>query len=241
LTALEAARSRVRSAIDEFGGSLAILTSFQREGVVIMDLALAVSPDIPVVTIDTGRLPRETFEMIDALEARFGIKVERIQPDPAEVGEMVEMHGLDLFRDGVPQRMLCCNVRKVRPLAERMRGMAAYLTGIRRGQNAERAEVEAFDRGSSPVRVSPLVDWSAEEVLAYTREHGLPEHPLYSRGYTSIGCEPCTRAVSEGEDERAGRWWWEIDAAKECGLHFSPDGRAERTVDVMLRDLLVRV
>ena len=241
LTALEAARSRVRSAIDEFGGSLAILTSFQREGVVIMDLALAVSPDIPVVTIDTGRLPRETFEMIDALEARFGIKVERIQPDPAEVGEMVEMHGLDLFRDGVPKRMLCCNVRKVRPLAERMRGMAAYLTGIRRGQNAERAEVEAFDRGSSPVRVSPLVDWSAEEVLAYTREHGLPEHPLYSRGYTSIGCEPCTRAVSEGEDERAGRWWWEIDAAKECGLHFSPDGRAERTVDVMLRDLLVRV
>ena len=241
MTALEAARSRVRSAIDEFGGSLAILTSFQREGVVIMDLALAVSPDIPVVTIDTGRLPRETFEMIDALEARFGIKVERIQPDPAEVGEMVEMHGLDLFRDGVPKRMLCCNVRKVRPLAERMRGMAAYLTGIRRGQNAERAEVEAFDRGSSPVRVSPLVDWSAEEVLAYTREHGLPEHPLYSRGYTSIGCEPCTRAVSEGEDERAGRWWWEIDAAKECGLHFSPDGRAERTVDVMLRDLLVRV
>ncbi len=206
-----------------------------------MDMALAVSREIPVVTIDTGRLPRETFAMIDSLEARYGIRVERIQPDPAEVGEMVEMHGLDLFRDGVPQRMLCCNVRKVRPLGERMRGTAAYLTGIRRGQNAERAEVEAFDRGSSPVRVSPLVDWSAEEVLAYTRERGLPEHPLYSRGYTSIGCGPCTRAVSEGEDERAGRWWWEIDAAKECGLHFSPDGRSERTVDVMLRDLLVRV
>ena len=206
-----------------------------------MDMALAVSREIPVVTIDTGRLPRETFEMIDALEARFGIRVERIQPDPAEVGEMTEMHGLDLFRNGVPQRMLCCNVRKVRPLVERMRGTAGYLTGIRRGQNAERAEVEVFDRGSGPVRVSPLVDWSAEDVLAYTRERGLPEHPLYSRGYTSIGCEPCTRAVSEGEDERAGRWWWEIDAAKECGLHFSPDGRAERAVDVMLRDLLVRV
>jgi phosphoadenylyl-sulfate reductase (thioredoxin) len=234
------ARIHIQSAIEEFGGSLAVLTSFQREGMVIVDLTLKAGREIPVITIDTGRLPRETFEIISAVESRYGIRVERISPDPQEVAGMISAHGRDLFRDSVAHRMLCCGIRKVRPLERRMKGMAAYLAGIRRGQNAERADVEVFDRGAGPVRVSPLADWTADDVLTYTREHGLPEHPLYAIGYTSIGCDPCTRAVSPGEDERAGRWWWETGAAKECGLHFSPDGRAERTVDVLLRDVLLR-
>src|ERR1019366_7869238 len=103
-----------------------------------------------------------------------------------------------------------------------------------------RAEIDVFDRTSSPVKISPLASWSAEDVAGYTLEHELPEHPLYAAGYTSIGCDPCTRAVAAGEDERAGRWWWESDAAKECGLHFSADGKAERAVDVLLRDVLAR-
>ncbi len=239
MTHLESAQSTIRSAFEEFGDSLSLLTSFQREGLVIIDLVREIAPQVPVVTIDTGRLPPETFIVIDAIERRYGIQVRPITPDPVEVDSMVNLYGADLFREAVANRMLCCQVRKVRPLASQL-GIAAYFTGLRREQNAERADLEAFDRTGSPVRISPLVDWTSEEVMTYTRDHGLPEHPLYARGYTSIGCGPCTRAVSAGESERAGRWWWEGDAAKECGLHFSPDGRAERTVDVLLREILDR-
>jgi phosphoadenylyl-sulfate reductase (thioredoxin) len=217
---------------------LAVLTSFQSEGVIITDLVMRIAPAIPIVTIDTGRLPASTLEMIATVEAHYGIHVERIVPDAAEVQSMMSAHGVDLFRDSVAQRMLCCNIRKVRPLARRMVAVGAYFIGIRRGQNAERENVEVFDRAGRPVKISPLAGWSVSDVADYTREFGLPRHPLYEAGYRSIGCDPCTRAVLAGEDERAGRWWWEEDAAKECGLHFSPDGRAERTVDVLLRELV---
>jgi phosphoadenosine phosphosulfate reductase len=232
------ARQTIDAARAEFGESLAILTSFQREGVVILDLVLQAAPRTPVMTIDTGRLPEATFRMIEEVERRYGIAVERIVPDGQEVSSMVERHGRDLFREAVAMRMLCCNVRKVRPLARRMRGVGAFFNGMRRAQNESRAAIDVFDRGSSPVKISPLADWTTEDVARYTLEHQLPEHPLYAAGYTSIGCDPCTRAVGAGEDERAGRWWWELDAAKECGLHFSADGKAERTVDVLLRELL---
>jgi phosphoadenosine phosphosulfate reductase len=228
----------VAQAIAEFGSSLAVLTSFQREGVIIVDLVMQQAPQTPILTIDTGRLPEATFQISGEIEKRYGITVERILPDPNEVDAMVNGHGRDLFRDSVPQRMLCCNVRKVRPLARRMVGVGGYLTGLRRGHGDSRADIEVFDRSASPVKISPLAGWTADEVIHYTREHGLPEHPLYSAGYTSIGCDPCTRAVAPGEDERAGRWYWESEADKECGIHFSPDGKAERTVDVLLRELL---
>jgi phosphoadenosine phosphosulfate reductase len=232
------ARAVIDAAIAEFGESLAVVTSFQREGVIILDLAMQAAPPTPVMTLDTGRLPAATFQMIDEIERRYGIAVERIVPDPHEVASMIERHGRDLFRDAVALRMLCCNVRKVRPLARRMRGVGAFFNGMRRAQNESRADIEIFDRSASPVKISPLADWSTEDVARYTLEHGLPEHPLYAAGYSSIGCDPCTRAVTSGEDERAGRWWWELDAAKECGLNFSADGKAERTVDVLLRELL---
>jgi len=237
---VESATRVISAASAEFGDSLAILTSFQREGLVIVDLAMRIAPGISVLTIDTGRLPAATNRMIAQVEERYGIRVERILPDVGEVDAMVSGHGSDLFRDSVAQRMLCCNIRKVRPLARRVAGMKAFFTGMRREQSADREGIEFFDRSRSPVRVNPLADWTAADVAQYTVNHGLPEHPLYAAGYRSIGCEPCTRAVAAGEEERAGRWWWEGDTAKECGLHFSPDGRMERTVDVLLRDLLER-
>ena len=178
--------------------------------------------------------------MIAEVESRYRIHVERILPDPDEVAAMTSSGGEDLFRNSVPERMLCCNVRKVRPLARRMWNVGACFTGVRRGQSEERAAIEVFDRTGQPVKINPLADWSSEDVAQYTKEHALPEHPLYALGYRSIGCDPCTRAISPDEAERAGRWWWEEDAAKECGLHFSADGRAERTVDVLLRELLER-
>lgn len=191
-----------------------------------------------MLTIDTGRLPEATGRMIALVESRYGIRVERIMPDEDEVESMASLYGRDLFFESVAHRTLCCKIRKVRPLARRVRDFGGYYTGLRRSQNESRADIDVFDRSSSPVKISPLADWSAGDVLAYTAEKHLPEHPLYGAGYTSIGCDPCSRAVAAGEDERAGRWWWEQDAQKECGLHFTPDGRAERAVDVLLRDVL---
>lgn len=230
----------VESAVREFGAGLVVVTSFQREGVAIVDMVQKAAPGVPVLTIETGRLPPATFEMIRQIEQRYGITVERILPDPAEVASMVESQGPDLFRDSYPQRILCCQVRKVRPLAKRLSGVAAFFAGLRRSQSDSRSDIEVVDRSSSPVKICPLADWSADDVLRYTAENHLPEHPLYAAGYTSIGCDPCTRAVAAGEDERAGRWWWETDDAKECGLHFSPEGKVERTVDVLLREILER-
>jgi phosphoadenosine phosphosulfate reductase len=236
-----ASASRViESAQQEFSGKTAVLTSFQREGVVIVDMVLKAAPNTPVLTIDTGRLPDATFRMIEGIERRYGITVERILPDPAEVASMVESQGINLFRDSYAQRVLCCQVRKVRPLARRLVGIDAFFAGLRRTQSESRSDVDLIDRSSTPVKISPLADWSVEDVLRYTADHDLPEHPLYAAGYTSIGCDPCTRAVAPGEDERAGRWWWETDEAKECGLHFSPEGKVERTVDVLLREILER-
>ena len=236
------ARDIVSDAIREFGSSLIVLSSLQREDVIVTDLALKVSPAIRIVTLDTGRIPDGTNQIIGEIERRYSIAVERLVPDPHEVTSMVTRHGLDLFRQSVPNRMLCCEVRKSRPLARGLQGVAAYFTGLRRAQAKSRASIEVFDRSGSSVKISPLADWTTEDVIRYTHEHGLPEHPLYAAGYTSIGCDPCTRPVKSGEDERAGRWWWESpEAVKECGLHFSADGRAERTVDVLLRELLETV
>ncbi len=236
----DSAREIVASAIREFGSDLAVLSSFQREDVIVTDLVLSAAPATRVLTLDTGRLPVATHQMIAEVERRYSIQVERIQPDQSEIESMVSLYGPDLFRDSVPNRMLCCELRKSRPLARGLSGLRAYFTGLRRAQAKSRAGIEIFDRAGPSVKISPLADWTTEDVMRYTREQGLPEHALYARGYTSIGCDPCTRPIVAGEDERAGRWWWETDAVKECGLHFSADGRAERTVDVLLREVLGR-
>jgi phosphoadenosine phosphosulfate reductase len=236
------AREIVASAIREFGSSLIVLSSFQREDVIVTDLVLGAAPATRILTLDTGRVPPATNQIIGEVERRYAIGVERIVPDAQEVAAMVAIHGRDLFRESVPNRMLCCDIRKSRPLARGLTGIAAYFTGLRRAQAKSRAAIEIFDRSAASVKISPLADWTTEDVARYTHEYGLPEHPLYAAGYTSIGCDPCTRPVTAGEDERAGRWWWESpEAVKECGLHFSADGRAERTVDVLLREVLASV
>ena len=202
-------------------------------------MVLAVAPKTPVLTLDTGRVPPATDQIINAVEQRYGTKVHRLVPEPHEVDTMVSKHGRDLFYDSVPNRMLCCEVRKSRTLKIGLKGFAAFFTGLRRSQAKSRASIEVFDRTGEQVKISPLADWTTEDVIRYTRDRGLPEHALYAAGYTSIGCDPCTRAIVAGEDERAGRWWWESEeAVKECGLHFSADGRAERVVDVLLREVL---
>jgi thioredoxin-dependent adenylylsulfate APS reductase len=225
-------------AVEQFGSALAIGTSFQKEGMVVLDMAARMAPEIRVFTLDTGCLPAETREMIAAVERRYGVVVERVEPDPREVARMVAAHGRALYYRDVAHRMLCCEVRKARPLARKLAGLGAWLTGLRRDQSGSRAGVPKVDAGGAVLKISPLADWTSQEVDEYIRAHDVPVHPLYAQGYRSIGCAPCTRAAGEGEDARSGRWWWERGAEKECGIHFTASGRAERQVDVLLREIL---
>ncbi len=215
-------------ALETYGGSFAIATSFQKEGMAIVDLAARISPRVRVFTLDTGRLPDETHRMIDTVRERYGIAVEIVRPDAEEVRQLIAPRGPDLFYESVDARLSCCEVRKVRPLERKLATLSAWATGVRRGQSETRAVTAKIDRSASPVKLNPLADWSEAQVEEYTRVNRVPVHPLYARGYTSIGCAPCTRPILPGEDARAGRWWWEHGANKECGIHFGRDGKVRR-------------
>jgi len=235
----------LRTALDRFGSAFAVVTSFQDEGMVLVDMAARIMQHVRVLTVDTGRLPAATREMIGIVERRYDLTVEVIRPDAAEVAAMVSRFGADLFRDDTAFRRLCCEVRKVRPLEAALRGamegvpdVRAWASGLRREQAESRRDIPRAEESDGRLKLYPLADWTKTEVAVYLRENHVPRHPLYAVGYTSIGCDPCTRAVGPGEDERAGRWWWERDTAKECGIHFTPDGRAERQVDVLLGEVL---
>ena len=210
-------------AIDRFSPRLAISAAFQAEDVALIDMAYRIDPGVRVFSVDTGRLPAESYELIEALRERYpGLKLELLAPDPGQLQRMVGRHGPNLFRTSVEQRLLCCNIRKVQPLTKHLAGLDAWITGLRRDQWATRSDIRKVeidhDHGAI-VKLNPLAEWSEEEVWEYVREREVPTHPLYDQGYTSIGCAPCTRAIKPGEASRAGRWWWETNAPKECGIH----------------------
>jgi phosphoadenosine phosphosulfate reductase len=228
----------LRWAMAQFGNRFVISTSFQREGMVLLDMAARLDPQVRVITLDTGRLPEETHTMIEMVRERYGVNVEMVSPDAAEVERMVTQHGPNLFYGSVPERKLCCQIRKVRPLERKLKEVDAYAVGLRREQSETRESITAVSEDRGKVKLSPLADWSNEQVRAYIAEHNVPQHPLYEKGYPSIGCGPCTRPTLPGEGERAGRWWWEDSADKECGLHFTPSGKVLRTVDVLLEQVL---
>ena len=215
-------------AVAKFGNAFAIATSFQKEGMVIVDIASRLGRPFRVFTLDTGRLPEETYRMMEIVRERYGVAVEGVLPDPAGVERMVADRGPNLFYESLESRRLCCEVRKVRPLERKLRELSAWATGLRRQQSETRADVSKVESIDGRIRVSPLADWSTDQVERYTVEEGVPVHPLYQRGYTSIGCAPCTRAVEPGDDARAGRWWWEQESRKECGIHFAVDGTVRR-------------
>ncbi len=235
---MKSAEELVEWAVAKFGDGLALSTSFQKGGMIVLDIAFRLQPSLRILTLDTGRLPEETYAMIESVRARYGVNVELIQPDPEETERMLSLHGPNLFYRDRASRLLCCQIRKVRPLARRIAGVQAVLTGLRRRQSESRESIEQVEETETQVKINPLAFWSDEEVDRYTLLHQLPVHPLYGRGYTSIGCEPCTRATLPGEEVRAGRWWWELEGGKECGIHFTPDGRVQRTVDVMLSEIV---
>ncbi|MEZ5355937.1 MAG: phosphoadenylyl-sulfate reductase [Bryobacteraceae bacterium] len=224
----------------EFQDRFAITTSFQDEGMVLIDLASQIDPGIRVLTLDTGRLPEETHRMIETVRERYAMKVDVVSPGSAELERMVTRHGPNLFHRDPSLRKLCCHIRKTLPLERALGDCKAWAVGLRRGQSEERAAIEQVEHKDGRVKLSPLAHWSEQQVAGYLRERGVPRHPLYAQGYASIGCAPCTRALRDGESGRDGRWWWEGEAAKECGIHLTPEGAMRRALDVLLEDILVR-
>ncbi|MBL0936832.1 MAG: phosphoadenylyl-sulfate reductase [Rhizobiaceae bacterium] len=176
---------------------------------------------IEIVTLDTGRLFDETRALIDETERRFALAIERYRPAPIDVETYTARYGLNGFYDSVEARHACCDIRKLRPLALALDRAAVWITGVRRGQSGARAEtpLAEWDAPRGLLKVNPLADLTLDEISAYASRHGVPLNPLHARGYPSIGCAPCTRAIKPGEPERAGRWWWEQDQTRECGLH----------------------
>ncbi len=219
---IEAALQILKKAVDTHGNGLVYPCSFGAEGSVMIDLICRHDLGIPVLTLDTGRLPQATYDVIDAVEKRYGIRVQVVVPDNSEVESMVQEHGVNLFRQSVELRKRCCEVRKVHPLMRSLKGKQAWLTGRRREQSKGRAGLSSVE--SDPVynltKYNPLLDWTWDDLWAYIKAYDVPYNKLHDAHYLSIGCECCTRAITVGEDERAGRWWWENDEiAAECGLH----------------------
>ena len=218
-------------AIPAFGPRIALATSFQTDGMVILDMAYRIAPGLRVITVDSGRLPQETHDLIDQIRDRYGIPIEVFTPASRELEAFVGEHGPNPFYRSLELRVRCCEIRKVTPLGRALRGLEAWITGQRRDHALSRrtiAKVEHDAAHGGIIKLNPLADWSHEQVWDYLRAHGVPHNALYDRGFTSIGCAPCTRATRPGEDPRAGRWWWEAAASKECGMHCTVDWNALR-------------
>ncbi|RYE68570.1 MAG: phosphoadenylyl-sulfate reductase [Oxalobacteraceae bacterium] len=204
-------------------------SSLAAEDMVLTDLILRAKLPIRIFTLETGRLHKETLGMLDRVREVYGYDIEPYRPDPAAVDAYVQQNGLNAFYDSVEMRKECCRIRKVDPLNRALAGQRAWITGQRRAQSATRTElaVQEDDAAHGMAKFNPLADWSEEDVWHYIRSNDVPYNPLHDRGYPSIGCEPCTRAIQPGEDVRAGRWWWENPESKECGLHVV-DGKLIR-------------
>ncbi len=221
-------------AADEFGDSLAFATAMGLEDQVLVDMIARTGLDIPVFTLDTGRLHQETHELIERTRVRYGIKVRVYFPDADDVEELVTIEGPEAFRRSIELRKRCCEIRKLKPLGRALAGLEAWVCGLRRAQSVTRTDVSVaeLDEATGRTKISPLAHWSEEDVRQYVSEHDVPYNSLHDQGFPSIGCECCTRAVAPGEDIRAGRWWWESPEHKECGLHIKSGadaaGAAER-------------
>jgi phosphoadenosine phosphosulfate reductase len=206
----------------------AFASSFGAEDMVLLDIIATNQITIDIFTLDTGRLPAETLDLVERVRTHYNVKIEVVQPSAAAVNQYVTQYGANAFYERVELRKACCNIRKVEPLRRALEGKKAWLTGLRREQAASRANLsyQEFDHANGLEKFNPLLDWSEADVWAYIRAHDVPYNALHDRGYPSIGCEPCTRAIKVGEDIRAGRWWWENSlgnaSQQECGLHVMP-------------------
>jgi phosphoadenosine phosphosulfate reductase len=210
-------------------GRIVFTTSFGLEDQAIAHAIFAQGLPIDVATLDTGRLFTETHEVWTETERSYGARISAYAPDHASVEALIARQGADGFRASIAARQKCCATRKATPLARALAGCAGWITGMRADQSLERSTLASasFDVQRHLIKLNPLFDWTRERTLDFVRAHNVPYNTLHDRGFLSIGCAPCTRAVAPGEDERAGRWWWENEEKKECGLHIA-DGRVTR-------------
>jgi len=222
---------RIISARQAFDGRIVFTTSLGLEDQIITHAIVKTGVDIDIVTLDTGRLFPETYDVWSRTEKQYGIKIQAFTPQAEALQTYTSENGINGFYDSFPKRKSCCHIRKIEPLGRALAGANCWVAGVRAEQTANRADMlyVDFDAKFELEKVRPLLDWTFEDVRNYANRHAVPLNVLHDKGMPSIGCQPCTRAISPGEDERAGRWWWEQDNGQECGLHIGPDGKLTRT------------
>jgi len=216
---VQESRTLLERAVAEHG-DIVYSNSLGAEAMVLTDLICTYAPEIKIFTLDTGRLPDETLALLDRLERRYQRRIEVFYPQAAAIEQYVRENGINGFYLGLDERQSCCGIRKIEPFMRAIAGHKAWVTGVRREQSAERAhgEANAWDDRYGLWKVSPMLEWKDEDVWAYIKARNLPYNPLHDKGFPSIGCAPCTRAVEPGDDPRSGRWWWENPESRECGL-----------------------
>lgn len=203
-----------------------LASSLGAEDMVLTDLVCKHAPAIEIFTLDTGRLPEQTYQLLQKIKQHYGVAVRAWFPDAQALQTFTTQHGPNAFYESAALRKQCCQIRKVEPLQRALAGKRAWITGLRRQQSAARKDLAfaEWDEEHGLHKFNPLADWTRDEVWSYIRGFEVPYNALHDAGYASIGCAPCTRAISVGEDERAGRWWWEQEGVKECGLHAKQAG-----------------
>jgi phosphoadenosine phosphosulfate reductase len=217
---VEASLALLRQGVRDHG-RLVYASSLGAEAMVLIDLICAHVPEVDIVSIDTGRLPEETLTLLERLERRYQRRIKLYYPDAQAVQNYVRAHGINGFYNSLGERVSCCQIRKVEPFNRAVAGYDAWVTGVRREQSQQRAAAQpaARDERTGLQKISPLLDWTEAEIWTYIHARQLYYSPLHDRGYPSIGCAPCTRAIEPGQEHRAGRWWWENPDSRECGLH----------------------
>ncbi len=207
--------------LSKYKGKIALASSLSIEDQVLTDMLVKIDKSTRIFTLDTGRLFPESYSLIDKTNIRYGIQLDVKFPDYKDVEKMVQAEGINLFYAGIEQRKLCCKVRKLDPLKRAFEGLDVWICGLRREQSVTRQNVELveWDEANGLIKLNPLIDFTEQQVWDYIKANNVPYNKLHDKGFPSIGCQPCTRAIKPGEDIRAGRWWWENPEQKECGLH----------------------
>lgn len=207
--------------LTNYKGEIALSSSLGLEDQVLTDMVCRTDASTRIFTLDTGRIFPETYSLMARTNSKYGVKLEVFFPDKDLVETMVKEHGINLFYDSVELRKQCCRVRKLEPLSRAFAGLKVWICGLRRSQSVTREgmRIVEWDSMHNMIKVNPLIEWSEQDCWQYVELNGVPYNKLHKQGFPSIGCQPCTRAVDNGEDVRAGRWWWESPEQKECGLH----------------------
>ena len=201
--------------------NIAFASSLGAEDQVITEMMAGINPNARIFTLDTGRTFPESYELIEKTNARYKINIQIFFPEREQVEKMVNKNGVNLFYESIENRKQCCHIRKIEPLKRALQGLEVWISGLRRSQSVTRTDIKIveWDQGNGLIKINPLINWTEKQVWDYIKEKNIPYNKLHDKGFPSIGCQPCTRAIEPGEDVRAGRWWWEHPDHKECGLH----------------------